>query len=208
MANNLGDAYRDAGQNAKTVQLLEPLLAVAQAHLGKEDGETLYMANNLGVAYADTDQSAKAEPVLVEHVALLRKRHGTESTQLAGALALLCSIQLRQEKYTAAELTAREALAIREKKESEDWRTFNTKSMLGGSLLGQKKYAEAEPLLLAGYDGMRAREANIPAHGKIRLIESLERLVHLYEATGKKDAAREWRKKWDAANSADSKPKW
>ena len=28
---------------------------------------------------------------------------------------------------------------------------YNTKSMIGGALLGQKRYAEAEPLLLGGY---------------------------------------------------------
>ena len=56
--------------------------------------------------------------------------------------------------------------------------------MLGAALLGQKKYSEAEPLLLAGYQGMKEREAKIPAPYKIRLVEALERLVQLYEATG------------------------
>ena len=43
----------------------------------------------------------------------------------------------------------------------DDWRTFNARSLLGGSLLGQKKYAEAEPLLLSGYEGMKQREDKI-----------------------------------------------
>ena len=34
------------------------------------------------------------------------------------------------------------------------WTTFNTQSLLGGAP-GQKKFAEAEPLLLAGYEGMK-----------------------------------------------------
>ncbi len=34
--------------------------------------------------------------------------------------------------------------------------------MLGGCLLGQKKYAEAEPLLVAGYEGSMQREDQIP----------------------------------------------
>jgi hypothetical protein len=32
---------------------------------------------------------------------------------------------------------------------AKDWRTFNARSLLGGSLLNQKKYAEAERLLIA-----------------------------------------------------------
>jgi hypothetical protein len=59
--------------------------------------------------------------------------------------------------------------------------------MLGGALLGQKKYAEAEPLLLAGYQGMKQRQQSIPPQGKIRLPEAALRLVQLYEALGKKD---------------------
>jgi len=33
--------------------------------------------------------------------------------------------------------------------------------MLGGSLLGQKRYAEAEPLLLSGYEGMKQRQRSL-----------------------------------------------
>ena len=77
--------------------------------------------------------------------------------------------------------------------------TFHTKSLLGGSLLGQKNYSDAEPLLLAGYEGMKEREAKIPPQGKIRLTEALERLVQLYDAWGKTDEAAEWRKKLAAS---------
>ena len=55
---------------------------------------------------------------------------------------------------------------IREKFQPDVWTTFNTKSLLGGAQLGQKKYADAEPLLLAGYDGMKQREKTIPPQGK------------------------------------------
>ena len=67
--------------------------------------------------------------------------------------------------------------------------------MLGGSLLGQKKYAEAEPLLLSGYEGMKQREDKIPATGKSRVKETLQRLVQLYESTGQSEKAAEWKKK-------------
>ena len=49
----------------------------------------------------------------------------------------------------------RESLTIRERIRPGNWATYNTKSLLGESLLGQKKYAEAEPLLLSGYEGMK-----------------------------------------------------
>ncbi len=93
-----------------------------------------------------------------------------------------------------AESVLREALAICEKKEPDGWTTFNTQSLLGGALLGQKKYADAEPLLLAGCEGLKQCEAKIPALSRDRLTMALERLVQLYEATGQKDQATKWRK--------------
>jgi eukaryotic-like serine/threonine-protein kinase len=52
----------------------------------------------------------------------------------------------------------------------------------------QKRYA-AGPLLLAGYEGMKNREANISLHAKPRLNEAVERLARLYEATASKNEA-------------------
>jgi eukaryotic-like serine/threonine-protein kinase len=60
---------------------------------------------------------------------------------------------LQLKVYADAEPLLRECLAIRQKMQPDDWRTFNTQSMLGGVLLGQKNYADVEPLLLQGYAG-------------------------------------------------------
>ena len=87
-----------------------------------------------------------------------------------------------------------ERLALVPKQNSSGWTRFYTMSQLGGALLGEKKYAEAEPLLLAGYEGLKEREAKIPAVRRHCLIEATERLVQLYEVTGKKDKAAETKK--------------
>ena len=73
--------------------------------------------------------------------------------------------------------------------------------------MGQKKYAEAEPLLLAGYEGMKQREAKIPPQGKVRLTEALERLVQVDEALEKKDEAAKWRKELEALKEASEQLK-
>src|SRR5262249_46229493 len=88
----------------------------------------------------------------------------------------------------------REALAIRERKAPDDWSTFETRSLLGGSLLSQKKYTEAEPLLLQGFEGLKAREAKIPATSKKRVAEAGARIVRLYDTWGKKGKAEGWRR--------------
>jgi hypothetical protein len=65
--------------------------------------------------------------------------------------------------------------------------------LLGGSLLGQKMFAEAEPLLLQGYAGIKERESAIPLVSRVRLTEAVERLVRLYDDWGKPDEAAKWR---------------
>ena len=62
-----------------------------------------------------------------------------------------------------------------------------------GSLLGQQKYADAEPLLLAGYQGMKRLEATVPPQGKHRLREAADRLAELYAAAGQPEQAARWR---------------
>ena len=96
-------------------------------------------------------------------------------------------------KWAEAESLLREGLAIRDRKRPDDWSRFETRSLLGVSLMGRKNYAEAEPLILSGYEGMKARESRIPAPSKIRLTEAGRRVVRLYEAWGKPDRAAAWR---------------
>ena len=92
-----------------------------------------------------------------------------------------------------------------EKKQPDAWTTFNTQSMLGGALLGQKKSADAEPLLVKGYEGMKQREKTIPnvPQTATRLPDALDRLIELYTATNKPDEA----KKWQAERAKYPSPK-
>jgi hypothetical protein len=109
---------------------------------------------------------------------------------------------LRQQ-YTAAEPPARDAVAFFEKQRPEDPRRFYWVSVLGDVLCGQQKYAEAEPLLLQGYQGIKQREAIIHAGERRRLSEAGERVVRFYEVTGQPEKARTWREKLDLTKRPD-----
>jgi hypothetical protein len=100
---------------------------------------------------------------------------------------------LQAHAFPDAETLLRECLTIRERTQPDAWTTFNTKSLLGGALLGQKKYTAAEPLLLTGYEGMKQREKTIPPQGSIRIPEALDRLIELSTATNKPEEAKKWR---------------
>jgi hypothetical protein len=83
-------------------------------------------------------------------------------------------------------------LAIREKTIPNDWMTVRTRSVLGGALLAQKKYADAEPPLLAGYEGMKARVKTILPTDATRIPEALDRLVEFHAATNRPDEVKKY----------------
>jgi tetratricopeptide (TPR) repeat protein len=193
MVANLGINYKDAGRLKEAIPLLE------QTHkAAKKDPALALTGPALLEAYAKAGEHAKLAILLEGQLAEARKTLPRDSPQLAGMLAQLGLSLLEQEKWSEAEPVLRECLTIREKTQPDAWMTFNTQSMLGGALLGQKKYADAEPLLLAGYEGMKKRQAKIPLPAKARLVEAAERLVHLYEALGKKGDVVKWREELDS----------
>jgi eukaryotic-like serine/threonine-protein kinase len=118
-----------------------------------------------------------------------------DSLECAKALASYTARLLIEGRPVEAEAAGRRCLAIREREAPDDWSTFASRSLVGATLLGQKKYAEAEPLLESGYEGMKQRGDKIPAQGKVRLRESLERLVQLYEETNRPDKVAECKQK-------------
>ena len=164
--DTLAAAYAEAGRFADAVNAQQEAIALMQDEKWKKEFASRLRLYESHSAY--TDPSPLAER--------------TRDLLAAGGFA-------------EAEAPARQCLALRERETPDDWRTFNARSMLGGSLLGQKKHAEAEPWLLSGYEGLKQRENQIPAAGRPCLKETLQRLVQLYDATGRADQAAEWKRK-------------
>jgi tetratricopeptide (TPR) repeat protein/tRNA A-37 threonylcarbamoyl transferase component Bud32 len=164
--------------------------------------------DTLAAALATDGQFTNAVRVQQEAIALLQ--NGAENNDFSyrlklyqsnipyldhNSLAATATALAVQGKFAQAEPLARKCLALREVSIPDNWSTFSSRSLLGGCLLGQKKYAEAEPLLLSGYDGMNQREAAMPQAGRLCLQEALNRLVQLYEETGRPEMAADWKKK-------------
>jgi len=205
--NNL--AWRlatDADSKARDGQTAVVLAEAAVRSTGRTNA--MYL-DTLAAAYAEARQFTNAVTAQKEAIALLtteeEKKDYASRLKLYAAgipyhddasLAQAVSALLDEGKFAEAELAGRECLALCEKQIPDNWLAFDARSLLGGSLLGQKKYAEAEPLLLSGYEGMMQREAGISAEGRrLRLTEALQRLVQLYEATDRPTQAAEWKQK-------------
>ncbi len=184
---NLGVNYKGAGRLKEAIQLLE------EAHQNAKTIPGLNFVNpSLLDAYRKAGETAKLTELTGELLPEIRRELPKDSPQLAGMLAQVGSSLLQQKKWAEAEPVLRECLGIREKTQPDLWSTFNTQALLGGTLLGRKNYAEAERLLLAGYEGMKQRETTIPPQASTRLPEALDRLIELFVATDKPDDVKKW----------------
>jgi tetratricopeptide (TPR) repeat protein/tRNA A-37 threonylcarbamoyl transferase component Bud32 len=192
-AYKLAQLYFCQGRLSESETLITEVLEIRRRVLGEEDPSTLDAMRCLADVYSEQGKFAQAEPLFREALEAARKRHWEASVLASSLLASFGLYSLKQRRYAEAEPLWRERLRILEVISPNDWRTFNTKSMIGVSLLGQARHAEAEPLLLAGYEGMKQREETIPAMAKIRLTEAVERLVQLYDALGEPRKAAVWR---------------
>ncbi len=185
---NLGVNYKDAGRVAEAIPLLEEAYQAS-----KKLPALRFVGTQLLDAYAKAGKPAEAHKLIDELLADARKSLPKDSPQLAQLLAPFGLTLLEMKGFAEAEPLLRECLVIREKSQPDVWSTFNTQSMLGGALLGQKKYADAEPLLVKGYEGLKAREKAIPPQADTRIPQALDRLVELYTATDKPDEAKKYK---------------
>ena len=163
------------------------LLADERRALGESDGETTQTLRNSIQIACEADRSEIALELCHTWVGPLDGGTANQLDQYGEAL-------LRRRDPARAESLLRESFKIRERL-PEDWSRFSTMSLLGHSLQGQKHYAQAEPWLLKGYDGMKFREHHIPPMSRSSLTEAAARIVALYDAWGQRERAAAWRAK-------------
>jgi serine/threonine protein kinase/tetratricopeptide (TPR) repeat protein len=182
------------GRLAEAESVIREALAMQRKLLGNEHPSLAPLLFNLGNAVYEQGRLPQAEVLFREVVTLRTKYLVKEHAATAVAMSSLATVLRRQGKFAEAEPFYRECLAIRERKIPDAWYTFYTRAMLGGTLLEQKKFAEAEPLLLSAYEGMKQREVNIRDRSKL-FPEVLDQLIQLYEATNRPDQVAEWKRK-------------
>jgi tetratricopeptide (TPR) repeat protein/tRNA A-37 threonylcarbamoyl transferase component Bud32 len=193
--HHLADAYAVVGRLAEAIALEERTLKRMEINLGPDHFLTLESLIILASIYESLGRWAEAERLYREVLSRRRKAVKADSPLLAGDLVALGQNLLEQSRWSEAEELLHEALAIREKATPDDWARYDAMSLLGAALLGQGRHAEAEPLVVVGYEGMKAREARMPVPNRIRLPKAAGRIVRLYEEWNKPDRATEWKAK-------------
>ena len=163
--------------------------------LGPEHPDTLVTLSDIASMYQRQGKYALAETYAAQRPGGAAARLGPRRMATMVSAADLALAYLSQGKFAESEPLARAAVEVDRKKQPDDWQRFRAESLLGASLAGQKRYGEAEPLLLEGYQGMMARKDRMEVpdwyHGDL----AREWVVQLYQAWGKPEKVAEFMKK-------------
>ncbi len=132
---------------------------------------------------SDTIPSVLRTMRLSQQTFLLSDPRRDWETRLLAAWA-----QMEGRRHSEAEKEFRAFLAAKAFTEA-DWQHHAAGSLLGDCLTRQKKFADAEPLLLASQEGL-VRSKGCPPD---RVAEGRARLARLYDAWGKPEKAAAWK---------------
>jgi len=175
-------------------RLLVENLDISRRVNGERDRTTASARVHLGDLYLVQHRYGDAETMFAAAVGALRESLGPDRPMTMDAIDSLGYTYLYEKKYADAERVLRESLARREKAMPQSWHRFDVQSMLGGALAGQRRFAEAEPLIVGGYEHMHEQISSIPAYNRDSLTEAGQRVVDLYAAWNKPTQAAEWRR--------------
>jgi eukaryotic-like serine/threonine-protein kinase len=132
--------------------------------------------------------------LLVLWIAKQRPKLLVDDLELALKLKLVGECQIMQKKHAHAENVLRESLAVYLKSKPQDFFRYDNESLLGAALTGQKKYAEAEPLLINSAKVLVPNAAKLsPSHRQL-ILPTVQRVIDLYDAWDRPEDAARWRK--------------
>jgi tetratricopeptide (TPR) repeat protein/predicted Ser/Thr protein kinase len=191
--SSLAQTYRGRGDYAAAEALLTNVRQVRLRVLGAQHYNTLASDNDLGVLYMAQGKYQQAEMMLGEALAGRRHVLGDDHPDTLASMTALAESYLRQGQWSQAEPLCREALTRYEKTRPDNWRRYRTQILMGDVLAGRGKFAEAEPLLLTGYDGLNARKTTIPAPDRSVVEQAGKGIARLYQSWGRPEQAAAWR---------------
>lgn len=193
--SNLAGVYAAAGRLAQALPLFEQAMAGTAKNLGPDHPDTLWIKGKMARALLAAKKPDQALPYLRAFLDGQKKEFGADDPRWAAELTKAAGDLLNAGQFAGAEPLLREALSICMKTSPATWAICDTQSLLGASLVGQRQFAEAEPLLIAGWEGLQSRAASVPESAQPRVVSAGQRVVALYESWGKPELAAKWRKR-------------
>ncbi len=173
-------------------QLFREILQTSRKTFGQTDMITSLVVGNLANLLRRTGRYEEAEPLCLEALELRRQVFGEDHPFTIDSLRGLGLLRAEQQRYEEAEKLLTESLEKRRRVQGhEHERAIRNMVHLGWVYTEQQRYGEAEALLL---DAFELSDRVLGPLDQIT-IESIGKIVDLYEAWGKPEKAEEWRAK-------------
>jgi tetratricopeptide (TPR) repeat protein len=188
----LARAYREARRYAEALALAQRAFDLQRTKLGEDHPQTLETLAVLAVTLDLADQRDRALPMFEDVYDRRRRKLGDEHPDTLRSMGGLGRLYHRYGELDRAHALLRPLLEVKQRTAPDDWETFDAKILLGGVLLDMGRLAEAEPLLVGGYEGMVARLQKVPVENRSRLRYALQQVVKLYEARAQPAEAAKW----------------
>ncbi|MHC4427240.1 MAG: tetratricopeptide repeat protein [Planctomycetota bacterium] len=169
--------------------MIRQALEQVKEYYGENNLPTLYATKRIGHIEWRRGNLQEAEDILRRCLDIQREALGAAHPHVPDSASDLAWLLCVRGKLDEAETTLRQSLELQQRVNGPDhpW-TRRTSFRLGRCLLAQKRYAEAEPLLLYGHSGVWS--AVVENEG---LRERVQTLIDLYDAWSKPEKAAEYR---------------
>ena len=190
-------AYLHQQKYAEAEQLTRRVIELSR-NLTIENSPFLSVGlSNLGRDYLDRHRLDLAETLCEMALSSLRRKPDANPQTAGQIIARMGEIRFAQKRYSEAETLLAESLNLMEKVHFDAGYRYRVMDLHGASMANQRKFAQAESLLLQSRQALLEREAQIPRYlNPARWIsQSLEHLAQLYEGWGKPVQAAEWKQK-------------
>lgn len=187
--NNYGSALENSGEVEAAAEAYAEALAINRDLYGDKGHFNVVRAlNNFGLARSKLSDHEEAASLLEEAVEMAAELKAPPTAQ--AQIERNWAASLTELDPGRAEFIARRALEAFADR-PDDWRRYDTESVIGGTLTPQGRYREAEDLLLDSYPSLLKE---VPGGKDSRYAkEARGRIVDLYEAWGKPDLADPYR---------------
>lgn len=152
----LGETLLYLGRLEESEELQRSALAIRREVFGDVHHAIANSLSNLGQVLTARGEHAEAEKLYVQSLEMRRRVYGPNAFEVTFALNGLARLYSQMGRYAEAEPLLRESLEIFDQVEPRHWRRHYAESLLGALLTSLDRLDDAEPLLMAGVDGLSA----------------------------------------------------
>jgi tetratricopeptide (TPR) repeat protein len=187
----LGATLHHGGNPVEAAATMEQVLDVYRRLDAQDIPAALICQRHLAQVLVELGQLERAGPLAHEVLTKAQTLFGEDHLATAQAMMTKGQLMIELDQTAQAESLLRKCVDLHDRldlPEGQGWLSAQARGTLGHCLLAQRRFDEAEPLLLECFEALKA--ARGPSFAGTRAAR--DRLVALYQAWGKPDQVARW----------------